>query len=846
MMPPPSASAQSATTPLMQQYLQLKARFPEEILFFRLGDFYEMFFDDAVKASSLLDVVLTKRQSVPMCGIPYHAAPSYMSRLLKAGLCVAVAEQMEDPKKTKGMVKRDVVRVVTPGTVLDEELLEPKTHNFLAAIVSEKNASSGGLHWALAVADVSTGRQWVGDSLDDDHATILRSQLSALNPSEILFVGQAQNLACFLSVKAVFRFEPHLHSSLSFSEQATQAVQSYLNRDRVGVAPSLSEPEPLPLQSSGIMFLDETAVQHLELVSTNDAAKEGPTLIRLLDRCKTPLGSRLLRWWLLHPLLKKDLINERLDRVESFIAEPSLRDRVRECLGEMCDIERINVRVQAKTASPRDLGALRSSLQLLPSLREMLSSLSGMNISCEVPQQLSDILFTHLTDEPPVKLDAGDVIKAGVHAELDELRQLRRSGKSWIAQMEAHERSATGIGSLKVGYNDVFGYFLEVSKSNLSKVPAAWIRKQTLVNAERFITPALKEQEEKILSAEDKIRELEKELFLALVDDVSRFSGTLKSLAQMIATLDVAAALAEVACDYNYTRPVLLDSDELVLKSARHPVIENQLERDRFIPNDVILGGEGPRLTLITGPNMAGKSTYLRQTALIVIMAQMGSYVPALEARIGLVDKIFTRIGASDRLAQGQSTFMVEMQEVASLLAHATRRSFLVLDEVGRGTSTYDGISIAWAVVDYLMKQAPRTLFATHYFELTQLAETLPGVANAHATAKEWTSADGKKQVIFLYQILPGPADRSYGIHVAEMAGLPQECIHRAREILKLLESGTHAADQMEKPAATQSQLDLFSAHPLIEELRQCHIDELTPLEGLNELARLKKMVQDR
>ena len=462
-----------------------------------------------------------------------------------------------------------------------------------------------------------------------------------------------------------------------------------------------------------------------------------------------------------------------------------------------------------------------------------------------VPNELMTLMQTHLVAEPPAKLNEGGIIREGISPELDELRAIKRKGRKWIAEMEAEEKAKTNITTLKVGYNDVFGYYLEVSKSHLSKVPTDWIRKQTLTNAERYITPGLKEQEEKILGAQEKIFEIELKLFRTLVQKVAQFSGVLSKVANGLAQLDALLSLSKVAVQQGYTRPRLQEGDVLQIKGGRHPVIEKNLGRDKFIPNDLQLGEEGIRISILTGPNMAGKSTYLRQTALIVIMAQMGSFVPADQATIGLVDRIFTRIGASDRLTQGQSTFMVEMNEVATLLLNSTPKSLVVLDEVGRGTSTYDGVSIAWAVVDYLAKMTekggPRTLFATHYFELTQLENTLPGVANAHATAKEWPGPDGRRQVVFLYQIQSGPADQSYGIHVAEMAGIPDECIVRAREILKTLETGNHQLSSGKSKKPSPPQLDLFGDHPVVEELKQLRIEELTPLEALNKLAQLKK-----
>ncbi len=852
-----------AATPLMQQYLAIKQRYVDEILFFRLGDFYEMFFEDAVRAAPIMEVALTQRQSIPMCGVPHHAMTSYLSKLIKAGISVAIAEQLEDPKKTKGMVKRDVVRVITPGTLVEDELLSSKANNFLVAInvaahPSLPSGASGGraAGWALAAADVSTGRQWVGELANDLHWNELKAHLAGLNPSEILFVGDAQKILSQLNTgRAVVRYEPpYAEASGGGTSQVINVIRRYLERDHPEAVKSLRAPEPLPMASNKTMFLDETAIRHLELVQSADpayakasAGRPGDTLIGILDQSVTPLGSRLMRWWLLHPSLDLDVINARLNQVDELVENSVLRSELRTLFKGVADIERISVRTQAGTVSPRDLEALRQSLDRLPQVYALVapitsfSTLAGM---VQVPKELTSILATQLNDAPPAKLIDGGVIRDGVSAELDELRGLRRSGKQWIAAMEAAEREKTGIGSLKVGYNDIFGYFIEVSKSNLAKVPADWIRKQTMANGERYITPALKEQEEKILGAEEKIRALEAELYAELVHQVAAFGPTLGNVAEAVAHLDVVAALAEVAVVNDFVRPTLTATDELTIAAGQHPVIARQIGRDKFIPNDISLKAGANRISIITGPNMAGKSTYLRQNALIVILAQMGSFVPAESATIGLVDKIFTRIGASDRLAQGQSTFMVEMQEVATLLENSTNKSLLILDEVGRGTSTYDGVSIAWAVIEHLSKRGPRTLFATHYFELTQLEGRLPGVFNAHATAKEWPGADGRRQVVFLYQILPGAADRSYGIHVAEMAGLPEECIDRSRAILKQLESGDHRLTNTAAAPQKSEQLEFFSEHPIVDELRDLSVETMTPLEALNQLARLKKKAE--
>ncbi len=833
-------TAAKSPTPLMQQYTRIKEKYKDEILLFRLGDFYEMFYDDAIKAAPLLNVTLTARQGIPMCGVPHHALSGYVSKLLKLGQSVAIAEQLEDPKKTKGMVKRDVVRVMTPGTLVEDELLPAKANNFLVAI-----ASGPGNAWGLVAADVSTGESWNGEIKNDRSWTALRAQLASLNPSEVLLVGDPTDVmwACFSKEDHV-RIEPAPAGISGLAAQAQHALIEFLNRQYPAVVPSLRPSRPLLLDSSDVMFLDQTAIRHLELVESSDPERKGPTLLSLIDKTVTPMGSRLLRWWLLHPSCHLPQIHERQDRVGDFLEATAERGEIRELFRSIPDLERVQVRVKSGLVAPRELGALRHGLNTFPRIKAALTKgLANFHKGLEIPKDLIELLATQLSDEPPSKLIDGNVIRDGVNAELDELRNLRRHGKKWIAEMEAAEKARTGITTLKVGYNEVFGYFLEVSKSHLSKVPADWMRKQTMTNGERYITPALKEQEEKILGAEEKILALEGRLFNQLVGRVAEFGLALSRVAETIAQIDALAGLAETAHQNGYVRPIINASNELSITGGRHPVIENQLGRERFIANDFSLGDD-KRIVIITGPNMAGKSTYLRQTALLAVMAQMGSFVPAEKMTMGLVDKIFTRIGASDRLAQGQSTFMVEMQEVANLLANATGKSLLVLDEVGRGTSTYDGMSIAWAVIEYLSKtngSSPRTLFATHYFELTGLADKLAGVINAHATAREWSTPDGRKQVVFLYQIKPGAADRSYGIHVAEMAGLPEECINRAREILTQLESGDHRVQKSGAPKKSDNQLRLFDEHPVVKEIRDIDLNHLTPMQAFTILSELKE-----
>jgi DNA mismatch repair protein MutS len=914
--------ADAAATPLMRQYQSLKSKNPDVLLFFRLGDFYELFYDDARKAAPLLEVTLTQRQGIPMCGVPHHALGGYLAKLLKAGWRAAIAEQMQDPASTKGMVQRDVVRVVSPGTVLEEELLSAKQNNFLAAAapLGRRPSSSDGAApvpngkspggWSLAALDMSTGEFLLAEVPADPEGSRLSDELARLDPREVLVPRSAPLPFAFsrtLTPLEDRHFSPDLadralrralevtslagfgldasHPALS----AAGAILAYVENNQPGALPAVQPPRLYKLDD--YLALDDTALRNLDLVPERASVRQAVpadgsprTLWDVLDHTSTPMGGRKLKWWMLHPLRHAPPIRERQDRVEFFVERASERRALAAAFKDVADVERILNRLTAGGATGRDLNALRRTLEKLPDLRELFTGavslarekhpLSEAAAAMRVPEELPALLRRALSDDPPFRLSDGGVIRDGFSPELDELRQFARKGRSWISEMEAAEKARTGIGSLKVGFTSVFGYYLEVSRANLAKVPPEWIRKQTLANAERFITPELKAQEDKILGADEKAKALEAELFAAVRADVLKHREALRRLADALAELDALSSLAEAAERGQYRRPKITDGDVLRFEKARHPVVERALggvgaDRASFVPNDAALDGSESQVLLVTGPNMGGKSTYLRQVALLTVMAQMGSFVPADEAEVGVVDRVFTRIGAGDNLAAGASTFLVEMQEVANILHNATPRSLVILDEVGRGTSTYDGVAVAWAVVEHLHrkegKSGPKVLFATHYFELTALAERLAGVKNFHAAVREWVRPDGRTELVFLHQILPGPADRSYGVHVAQMAGLPAACVKRARAVLAGLEGAPAAAAPLERrpglsdgaaplerrpgssdgtAASEDAQLSFFSTHPALEELKRIDADTITPLEALQLLHRLSAMTR--
>ena len=835
-----------STTPMMAQYRRAKAEIaPDTILFFRLGDFYEMFFEDAHVASEILGIALTKRQGVPMCGVPFHAVDLYLAKLIRAGKKVAICDQMEDPALAKGIVKREVTGIVTPGTVLTDSMLDAARPNYLAGLHRH------GKLFGLAMLDLSTGDFWMEEAADpdalfDDLARYAPPEIilpESLHADESFLAGLNATGAAALTAREDWIFDPAtaedglcrhfgVQSLDGFGGEghpaataAAGALLYYVTRD---LRRNAAHVRRIRFRTAAdAMMLDESTLANLDLIASRGTPRaDAPTtLLKALDTTRTAMGSRLLRDWLVRPLQNLAAIVARHDAVAVLLKSRHELDALRGILGDIKDLERLLARLSAGSGNGRDVRALATSLSKLPALKAALASraadrLAELN-SAIVPQDdLVALIDRALVEEPPMSIKEGGVIRKGYHAELDELRAASHDGKQWIAELQAREIERTGIASLKIRFNKVFGYFIEVTKSNLSRVPEDYIRKQTVVNGERFITPELKECENKILGAEDKSVALEYELFLELREKVVAHTAVLQQTAAAVAELDVLATFAERALTCRYVRPKMSADGPLVIRDGRHPVVELLPESGRFVPNDTLLDNTDNQLLIITGPNMAGKSTYIRQVALIVILAQMGSYVPAAAAEIGIVDRVFTRVGAGDDIARGRSTFMVEMQETANILNNATPRSLIVLDEIGRGTSTFDGISIAWSVAEYLHNRADvkaKTLFATHYHELTDIALTLPGVKNYNVLVSEKDD-----RIVFLRKIVPGAADKSYGIQVARLAGLPADVIARAKEILANLEDeelGETGQPKLAQPRArkprplSDDQLSLFDHH---------------------------------
>lgn len=848
-------------TPIRKQYLQVKRQYPNAILFFRLGDFYETFDQDAEITSRELDIVLTSRNvakgmRIPMAGIPYHAVENYLARLIERGYHVAICEQVGD-QPVKGLVPRKVTRVVTPGTVIEPGLLPGDANNYLACVVGQEERAG------VAYVDITTGEFAATEIVARDIASAVRAELMRLHPAEILHSDQPpfwDGLPGHLTSWPAWRFEPgrceealrsHFETvslegfglkGMTLATCAAGGILQYLAETRSVALKLLSSLSTYHLDE--FMTLDASTRRNLELIETIRGGEKRGALLGVLDHTVTPMGKRLINQWVSKPLLSVEPIRLRQDGVAFFHTNGLLRAELRAGLKPLNDLERLTQRVASGSAQPRDLVGIRLTLQRLPSLQAGLQaeniSLSPALISFDLCQTELELLESSIATDPPATLQNVGVIKAGYSAELDGVIERSRHAREWIASLEAVERKRTGIKTLKVGYNKVFGYYLEVTRANAESVPAEYIRKQTLVNAERYITPELKEYETLVLNAEERIREIEGRLFREICERLADSASRLLATARALAELDVLASLAEAASGYGYIRPAVLDEDVLAIEGGRHPVVEQLMSGERFIPNDSVFE-PGERVRIITGPNMSGKSTFLRQVALIVLMAQMGSFVPADTARIGLVDRIFTRIGAQDEIYAGQSTFMVEMVETANILHHATQRSLLILDEIGRGTSTYDGVSIAWAVVEYIHNHPQlraKTLFATHYHELTQLADLLPGVRNYNVAVSE---AEGK--VVFLHKIVPGGADRSYGIHVGQLAGLPRPVVQRASEILSQLEASSGKAVRI-NPIASR-QLALFpETNPLLDELNAIDVNTLSPIEALNKLYEWKRKFQ--
>jgi DNA mismatch repair protein MutS len=875
----------------MKQYRDIKRQHLDAILLFRMGDFYEMFDQDAVTASKVLEITLTARNKskgveTPLCGFPYHAAEGYIAKLIRRGFKVAVCEQVEDPKLAKGIVKREVIRVVTPGTVLDSNLLDAKDNNYLAALYPAKDG------FGLSFLDISTGDFFMAEIAGANNLAELDTLLARFTPREIVLPKGLQPDA---GLSALLRqYTQAINSYDDWTFDRDTALRTLLDHFKVaslegfgcsGMMAGISAAGAAlryieETQKTGLanirriksflarqyMVLDAPCQRNLELVKNIYDGSTRGTLLSVLDFTATSMGGRKLREWMLNPLMDAGEIEARLDAVAEFKNDHQLRSSLKSALETVYDLERLISRVSLGAANARDLIALKQSFTALPQMHEALSRCNSrliyeMTGNWDDLKEVYQIIENAIYDDPPYTLREGKLIKKGFNAELDDLRTISTEGKGWIAGIELRERERTGINSLKVSYNRVFGYYIEITRANLANVPEDYIRKQTLANAERFITPELKEYEEKVLGAEEKILDLEYRIFQQVRETVAGSTVRIQDMARRLAIIDCLVSLAEAAARHNYSRPVIIDGDLLRIVEGRHPVIEHLATEERYIPNDTLLDCEQNQLVILTGPNMAGKSTYMRQVAVIALMAQMGSFVPAKEAHIGIADRIFTRVGASDFITRGQSTFMVEMNETANILNNATDRSLIILDEIGRGTSTFDGISIAWAVAEYIhTKLRARTLFATHYHELTELSLTLDRVKNYTVAIKEWN-----EQIIFLRRVVEGGADKSYGIQVARLAGLPQPVIQRAKEVLANLEQaefndlgqpvaagkdgvagGVSAGGQRKSnEPSLEPQLGLFATEAglLFQEIADLNLDAMTPLEAMNKLHELKKKV---
>ena len=864
-------------SPMMQNYLKTKEEYKDCILFYRLGDFYEMFFDDAITASRELELTLTgkdcgQEERAPMCGIPHHAAEVYIARLIAKGYKVAICEQLEDPKTAKGIVKRDVIRVVTPGTVMESNLLEEKKNNYIMSIY--KN----GIYFGMSVCDLSTGDFRMTQIRDTNNFAMLMDEISRYAPSEIVV-----NELMFNSTEEIAKIKERFETYISKSNGFSQNVNEIKERSRIvneddqeieklddyilaitaanGLIAYLIETQKNSLEylnkillynTSKYMSLDINARRNLEITEKlRDKSKKG-TLLWVLDKTSTSMGGRLLRRWLNDPLIDECHINRRLESVKELKEDIMLRGDIVDSLKKVYDIERLASKISYGSANGRDLISLKNSIAQLPGIKAVLSRaksqmLKDLYTELDELQDIYEIIDKAIVDEPPISVKEGGLIKLGYDEEIDSLKTATTDGKNWVLKLEAEEREKTGIKGLKVGFNKVFGYFIEVTKSNLSQVPDRYIRKQTLANCERYITEDLKRLENEILGAEEKVINLEYNAFVGIRDEIEKNVQRVQKSANIISILDVLASFATVADDMNYVMPIVDNSGVIDIKDGRHPVIEKIIGGSEFVPNDTYLDKGENRLSIITGPNMAGKSTYMRQVALITLMAQCGSFVPASYARIGVVDKIFTRVGASDDLSMGQSTFMVEMMEVATILKEATENSLVILDEIGRGTSTYDGLSIAWAVAEYIAdkeKCGAKTLFATHYHELTQLEDKLEGVKNYSIAVKE-----KGEDIIFLRKIVSGGTDESYGVHVAKLAGVPKVVTTRANEILRSIERKNVLNEkklEKENKKETAGQLDMYNYKlaEIAHELDKIDLNQLTPIDALNTLLKMKEKMK--
>ncbi len=869
--------ADQQLSPMMQHYMEKKEEYKDCILFYRLGDFYEMFFDDAITASRELEITLTGRacgleERAPMCGVPFHAAEMYIAKLISKGYKVAICEQLEDPKTAKGIVKRDVIRVVTPGTVIESNLLDEKKNNFIMSIVKK------GLFFGIAVCDVSTGDFLATQITEENNFEKLLDEIARFMPAEIV-----TNKMMYESEKEIARIKDRINVCISnveedsFSEEIDFLEKMYTFKNETGsglkdnlfaiaaingLTSYLNATQKIKLdhintiqlyKTTKYMALDVNARRNLELTDRmRDKSKKG-TLLWVLDKTATSMGGRMLRRWINDPLVDVKEINERLEAVKELKENMILRGDILETLNRVYDIERLAGRISYGNANARDLISLKSSLSKLPELKTELSQtnskmLKKLYSDLDELKDVTELIEKSIVDEPPITIKEGGIIKTGYSEEIDECKRAAIEGKSWLVNIEAKEKELTGIKNLKVGYTKVFGYYIEVTKSFLKQVPTdRYIRKQTLTGAERFITEELKSIEDKVLGAEERIVTLEYDEFVKIRTKISSQIERIQKSSTVVAIVDVLNDFANIAEDYEYCMPKVDEEDEILIKEGRHPVIERMIDNGSFVENDTYLNRRDDRLSIITGPNMAGKSTYMRQVALITLMAQIGCFVPASSAKIGVVDKIFTRVGASDDLSMGQSTFMVEMSEVANILKNATKNSLVILDEIGRGTSTYDGLAIAWAVAEYIADTnniGCKTLFATHYHELTSLEEKLEGVKNYQIAVKE-----KGEDVIFLRKIIPGGTDESYGIHVAKLAGAPKKMLTRANEILKTLEKKVKIKEKQEEKEMKKQvtgQLDMYNYKlaDIASELDKININELTPIDALNTIVKIKEKLK--
>ena len=865
-------------SPMMQRYLETKEQYKDCILFYRLGDFYEMFFDDAVTASRELELTLTgkdcgQEERAPMCGIPHHAAEIYVSRLIAKGYKVAICEQLEDPKTAKGIVKRGVIRIITPGTIVDSNMLEERKNNFIMSIFKT------GIFFGISVCDISTGEFYSAEIKDNQNFPLVLDEIARYMPSELVINSMMANcqeemdkikerFECYITkfndkffisdcskIKEKFQLFDNNQNIIENIEDKTLAVPSinalieYIEQTQMTTLDHINKITIYNI--SKYMSLDISARRNLEITEKmRDKSKKG-TLLWVLDKTSTSMGGRLLRRWLNDPLIDTTEINKRLEAVKELKDDIILRGDIIENLKKVYDIERLAGKMAYGNANARDMITLRNSLEKLPELKKVVANcnsnlLKDLYKNLDELQDIYKLIENSIVDDPPMTIKDGGIIKLGYDEEIDKLKTATTEGKSWIIQLEAEEREKTGIKNLKVGFNKVFGYFIEVTKSYLDQVPERYIRKQTLTNAERYITEELKNLENQILGAEDKVVNLEYEAFTKIREEIAKNVKRLQTTSNVVSTLDVLASFATVAEDMNYCMPQVDNSGIIDIKGGRHPVIEKMLGTGAFVENDTILDKGENRLSIITGPNMAGKSTYMRQVALITLMAQVGAFVPATEAHIGVVDKIFTRVGASDDLSMGQSTFMVEMMEVATILKEATQNSLVILDEIGRGTSTYDGLSIAWAVAEYIAdkeKCGAKTLFATHYHELTELEEKLEGVKNYNIAVKE-----KGEDIIFLRKIVRGGTDESYGIHVARLAGVPKVVTQKADEILRGLErKNILTGKKQESKKTVEGQFDMFNYKlaEIAHEIDKVNLNELTPIDALNTLVKIKEKMKN-